>query len=178
MADDFQAQNPSFRKPLTQSRLKELLLYDPGTGLCSWRVGRRGVSAGALAGSKTKRGRIRIKIDYVEYFAHQVAWLYMTGELISQIDHHDLDQSNNRWPNLRRAASSTNGANKRKQQMPWEMASKLKGVYRSRHKGKWDSRVSCRGKRYFLGSFTSEEAAHAAYVAKATELFGEFARAA
>lgn len=180
MAANSKPENVRARKALTQERLKELLHYDPETGVFTWAIGRPGAAKGAVAGCATKRGRWRIKIDRVEYFGHQVAFLYMTGEIPAElIDHRDLVPLNNKWENLREATPSLNNANTPKILKRGHAASALKGVYRGKTPGTWASRVTYRGKRYFLGgSYLTEEGAHAAYVAKAQELFGEFARAA
>ena len=73
------------RKPaLTAARLRELLDYDPATGIFRWRIlGRQfnpheGEEAGALS---TCRGNsIVIRIDYRMYHANRLAWLYVYGE--------------------------------------------------------------------------------------------------
>jgi hypothetical protein len=96
----------------------------------------------------------------------------MTGKWCSLvIDHRDGDPSNNRWANLRRATRSQNSANRR---IPRNNPCGFKGV--SRHRGKWDATICKKGRRHFLGSFLTPQAAHAAYVKAARKLFGEFAR--
>ena len=178
MADDSKLQNSRDRKPLTQARIRRLFHYDPDEGILRWRVNRGKVRAGSIAGCVTKRGRIHLKVDYKDYFAHQIIWCYVTGEFIEMIDHRDLNQANNRWNNLREATCSNNHANKRKPKSKHEQASPLKGAQRDKTGKRWMSRIACHRKRYFLGLFDTDEEAHEAYVKKARELFGEFARAA
>ena len=50
----------------------------------------------------------------------------------------------------------------------------LKGVTRQR--GRYHARIRCGGVTHCLGLFETATATHAAYAAKAAELFGEFAR--
>jgi hypothetical protein len=52
----------------------------------------------------------------------------------------------------------------------------LKGV--SSRRGRWRAQIGFHGASLHIGTFASPEAAYAAYVAKAAELFGDFARAA
>lgn len=52
----------------------------------------------------------------------------------------------------------------------------FKGVRKKRNK--WESFLYSKGKGYYLGTFNSPEEASAAYLAKAREIYGEFARAA
>ena len=60
---------------LTAERLRELLNYDPLTGVFSWRVNGRGRSGvGTVAGGSNHKYK-RIAIDKKEYFVHRLAWL-------------------------------------------------------------------------------------------------------
>ena len=161
------------RPRLTQARLHELLEYDPDTGEFRWlqRPNRR-IKKGALAGSIVKRsGYKRIAIDHRTYMAHQLAWFYMTGEWCRpMIDHRDGNRANNCWSNLRSATRSENNANS----VPSGNISGFKGV--SSIGGRWHARISKNGRRHALGTYATPQEAHAAYVAAARELFGEFAR--
>jgi HNH endonuclease len=149
------------------------LHYDDQTGEFRWlkRTGPR-VRAGQIAGFLNRDRYRLIAIDGRGYPAHRLAWLYMTGKWRSLvIDHRDGDPSNNRWANLRRATRSQNSANRRvPRHNPWG----LKGV--SHRRGKWYANICKRGRKQFLGTFSTPQAAHAAYAKAARNLFGEFAR--
>jgi HNH endonuclease/AP2 domain len=133
----------------------------------------RSVQADDVAGLLDGDGYRRITIKGRIYQAHQLAWLYMTGKWCSRvIDHRDGDPSNNRWANLRRATISQNNANRR---IHRNNKCGFKGVVRN-HIGRWCAAIYKDGRRYHLGSFATPEEAHAAYVAAARKLFGEFAR--
>ena len=100
---------------LTAERARELLHYDPETGVFTWRVR---VSSRKLAGSvaggffATVRYR-RITVDRKTYREHRLAWLYSYGRFPEQdLDHIDCDPSNNRLANLREADKSQNQWNK------------------------------------------------------------------
>lgn len=160
----------------TQERLKELLSYNRRTGLFRWKVAKAAcVRRGDIAGNPSPGRYTKIQIDGISYQAHLLAWIYVRGVRPAQIDHRDLEPSNNRWPNLRPASGTQNQANKPKSP---GRSSQFKGV--TWHKGarKWQSSIKAEGRSYYLGLFDSEGAAHAAYVAKAEILFGTFARAA
>jgi len=164
---------------LTLERLKEVLDYEPDTGLFRWKVERGGTKIGEVAGHHKGPRYIRINIDRVSYRAHILAWFYMTGEWPSRfIDHKDTDKANNRWGNLRLATKSQNMAN---MPAPKHNTSGLKGAHRYKagaSYGKpWQSTISVDKKSISLGHFATAEEAHAAYVAAAQRLFGEFARA-
>jgi hypothetical protein len=76
-------------RELTAERLREVLNYNPGTGVFTWRVqtGRR-APVGAIAGCITWYGYIAIKIDCCRHLAHRLAWFYVTGAWPKdQIDH-------------------------------------------------------------------------------------------
>jgi len=158
------------KKPprLTRARLRELLHYDRDTGEFRWwkRVGDE-VELGAVA------GHVEIRVDERAYPAHQLAWFYTTGRWgRPMIDHRDGNSTNNRRTNLRLASPSQNTANRR----PGNNRSGYKGVDFHRRLERWRAVICNKGRRIYLGSFTTPEAAHAAYAAAARELFGEFAR--
>lgn len=164
---------------VTVERLRDLLNYDPETGVFTWRIGRkgRGCAAGAVAGRvRDHDGYCRLGIDGERYFAHQLAWLHVHGEWAnSDLDHINGQPDDNRIANLRIATGSENLANARR---PCHNTSGFKGVSWHRVAGKWRATIKKNRVPIHIGHFTSAEDAHAAYVAKAKELFGEFARAA
>jgi len=90
---------------LTQERLKELLHYDPYCGEFWWK-GRKGISAGTLAGTTVAGGR-KLNIDTKQLTAHKVAILYMEGFYPQgKVRHIDGDRLNNSYANLLCASST------------------------------------------------------------------------
>ena len=166
------------RRPrLTRARLRELLHYDSETGEFRWRKRPRNWARPSLSAghSRSEEGYRCISIDRRLYRAHQLAWFYMMGRWCRPaIDHRDGDAGNNRWSNLRRATASQNNANRRR---PRHNKSGHKGVSLCSKSGKWRATISRNGKITHLGRFETAQAAHAAYLAAARKLFGEFARA-
>ena len=155
---------------LTQARLKELLHYDPATGVFTnaRQRGQRGV-LGAVAGSPNgARGYIRIKINGAKYFAHRLAWLHEYGALpATQIDHIDRNPANNKISNLRVATSSENMQNTG---LRCDNISGYKGVTRHTQENKWRARITINRKQYCLGLFDDAIAANTAYLAAARKL--------
>lgn len=155
---------------LTHERLLEVLSYDPTSGTFIRK------STGRLVGASNGGDYGTIKIDRKTYKAHRLAWFYVKREWpASDIDHRDLNKGNNRFLNLREASESLN-----KRNSPTYRSNKvgLKGVCLNKRGGKFRAQISINGSTKRIGSFASAEEAHAAYVAEATRLFGEFARAA
>lgn len=66
---------------LTQERLKELLHYDPETGVFTRRVtvsnGR--FKAGSVAGTVGSKGEVKVTLDRRAYSAAKLAWMYTCG---------------------------------------------------------------------------------------------------
>jgi hypothetical protein len=100
------------KRKLTQERLKELLDYNPDTGVFTRKVRQSGnAKEGAIAGSNTT-GYIRIGVDGPEYAAHRLAFLWMEGYFPeNEVDHIDRNPSNNRWNNLREVSHQCNVRN-------------------------------------------------------------------
>lgn len=168
---------------LSVSRLRELLDYEPETGMFKWRQTRCGrAMAGNKAGNLRKDAKrdalyyINIKIDDKTYLAHRLAWLHVYGVWPScHIDHIDGDGTNNRFANLRAATQSENGRNTGRSKAN---SSGFKGVSWHKKTKKWTARIMVHGRSKSLGYFSTPEAAHNAYRAAAIDMHGEFARAA
>lgn len=164
---------------LSYARLREVLSYDPETGIFVWliRSGEsewNGKNAGNVAGSVNGHGYVQIKIDGFRYLAHRLAWFYTTGIRPNHfIDHADGVRTNNRIANLRKADDFQNSANSCVRR---DNRTGYKGVSYSAANGKYRSAITSNGKRYYLGSFPTAQKAHDAYKAAAIKLHGEFAR--
>ena len=156
---------------ITQERLKELLNYDPDTGVFTWLVSSRGVKAG-VAGCVHPLGYIQININGRSYRAHRLAFLYMTGTFPDdQVDHINGMRADNRWLNLREATHSENLRNCGKYA---NNTSGYKGVHKYKITGKWVAHCHAHGKQHHLGYHDTAEAAHAAYCKFASEHHAEF----
>lgn len=154
---------------LSAERLRELLAYDPTTGVWTWR-------ADGTAAGRVTHGYIRIYTGAGDYYAHRLACLYMTGEWpAGLVDHEDENGLNNRWTNLRPANKSKNGANRGR---PLNNQSGWKGVSLCGRTGRWRADICVSKKTKNLGRFDCPAAAHLAYAVAASIAFGEFARAA
>lgn len=167
---------------INAEQLRELLHYDPDTGIFT-RIKiiapQSRVKIGDIAGCANREGYVRIKLGGRKgrsYSAQRLAWLYMTGKWPKdEVDHIDLNTSNNRWNNLREANRSTNIANTRRRV---DNTSGAKGVYWRESDRKWRAEISAHKRRIFLGSFDHFEDARDAYHRAAIEHYGEFARIA
>jgi hypothetical protein len=156
---------------LTQERLKELIEYDPETGMFRRRViiGNNSVKDWTK-GSIGKRGCYTLSVDGYTYKAHRLAYLYMVGNWPRHlVDHKDCDPQNNRWDNLRKATPSENSANKK-----FYSQYGAKGIVKS--KDRWSAQIRMEGKRFYLGTYDTIEEAHAAYCGAGRVLHGEFFR--
>lgn len=87
------------------------------------------------------------------------------------VDHKDGNTLNCSRANLRVCTPRQNSLNRRK--TPGHTSQYLGVSWHAN--AKWQSKITCNGKLYFLGLFTSEKAAALAYNRAARRLFGEFA---
>lgn len=160
---------------ITQAQLQAVLSYDPQSGAFTWLETRGSIKAGQLAGY-AKRGYVAVNVFNGWCTAHRLAWLWMTGEWpTSFVDHRDGNGLNNSWANLRLATLSQNAAN---MVLSKRNKSGFKGVSFNKAVGRWQAGLKHKGRSYHLGLHDTPEQAHAAYLEKAKEIFGEFARAA
>lgn len=149
------------REELSQSRLKELLHYNPKTGVFTRRIATsRRVKSGDIAGSKNGDGYILIMVDSKRHLAHRLAWLYMHGVWpTDQIDHINGDRADNRRCNLREATRAENAQNTIAR--PNNKVGYL-GVTKDR--SKYKAQIGVDGAIINLGLFATPEQAHQAYL--------------
>lgn len=139
---------------ITAEQLRELLIYDPETGIFTR-------NDGEPAGTTHATGYIDIRVDGLKYRAHRLAWLYMTGSFpVGVVDHRDGARANNRWNNLRDVTQFVNMQNQRLPRA--DSRSGLLGV--TAHQGRWRASIKVDGRRIYLGTYQEPEEAQAAYL--------------
>jgi hypothetical protein len=158
-------------------RLRQVLDYNPCTGVFKWKVtvgrGGSGRLAGEEAGSlrSGKVDYVLIRVDGCRYYAHRLAWFYVYGRWPKRLDHKDRRGQNNAIKNLREATVKQNLANRCVQS---NNRLGVKGV-RLRRGGSYEARINLAGKQQVLGYFRTAEEAHTAYLAALKSQYGEFA---
>lgn len=121
---------------ITQEQLKELLHYDPNTGVFTAREAWGRYSrypAGTRVGRPNGSGYRQVYIGAAKksFKEHRLAVLYMTGEWpVGEVDHINRIKDDNRWSNLRVVTRAENRRN---------LGSS--GVYETPG-GRWTSRIS------------------------------------
>jgi hypothetical protein len=147
---------------LTQERLRELLHYNPDTGIFTRLVRTsQNMRVGDIAGNLDCRGYLVFCICGIKYYAHRVAWLYMTGKWpVDEIDHINGIKNENRWENLREATPTINVQNQRKAQKGNK--SGFLGV--SPHRKRFVAWIKSNDGQRYLGIFDTPELAHQAYL--------------
>lgn len=167
-----------FKPEIPVEMIRAILHYDPDTGVFTWRWSRGSVRAGAVAGTiDAETGCINIGVTNEgykgTYKAHRLAWAYMTGAWpTKQIDHKDVNRLNNRWRNLREATPDQNKANSRS----YANAAHKKGAHYRKSTGRWSAAIRIMNRTVHLGTYDTEDEAHARYCQEATAIRGEFAR--
>ena len=146
---------------LTQEELKELLNYNPETGIFTRAINsgrndrwKKGSVAGYLDDSN---GYIKVSLLGKRYYAHRLAWLYVHGEFpVNKIDHENHDRTDNRIINIRLASDSQNAMNCSKQV---NNTSGTTGVVWDKDLLKWAARIMVNRKCLYLGVFVDIELA-------------------
>jgi hypothetical protein len=166
------------RTELTAEHLREVLHYDPDTGIFRWRIKRNGYGGGTkpgmIAGTIGANGYRYIGLDQKPLLAHRLAFLYVNGHWPAKcIDHIDGDPLNNCYANLREATHQQNMSNIKKHRTN---TSGFRGVS-FQHNG-YLAQIYLNGSSRYLGRFKTAEEASAAYERVAREARGEFYREA
>lgn len=163
-------------EPLTQDRVRSLLIYNGETGQFIRRVSTapRAV-AGSVAGDVDSKGYWRLRVDGRRYLAHRLVWFYVHGVWPKdEIDHINGIRTDNRIENLREASRFEN---KRNTGAHCDSRSRHKGVSFHAPSKRWRARIHMNGEEHWIGVFDTPEDAAAAYRDVSAEHFGEFSRA-
>jgi hypothetical protein len=160
---------------ITAERVRELVSYDPETGLFFWRQREHGPRAGTQTGKPRHDGYCRVFLDGRSYLAHRLAWLitYDVWPAVD-VDHIDGNPSNNRIANLRSTSRSQNLYN---QKLPVNNKTGRKGVCFDPARGLYAAYITVGKKRIPLGRFAKLETAIEVRAEAEKKYHGEFARA-
>lgn len=176
------SQSESFNDEITSETLKEILHYDPNTGVFTW-LPRKPTTwmvktwnsrhAGNEAGGFGLHGYRMIPVSRKSYLAHRLAWLYMTGQWpVDDIDHINGDRKDNRFSNLREATRAQNIYN----QSTIRAKSGYRGVKLHKKTGTYHARIAHEGQAISLGYFETAEMADVAYRTAEKLLRGKWVR--
>lgn len=118
------------------------------------------VRTGKVKGSRTSNGYLKLQWNrgengLVECYAHRFVWYLHHGEIAEglQVDHINLDKTDNRIENLRLVTVDYNNQNR-----------KFRGYSWNKKMGQFKAQILVKGKSMYLGSFDKEEDARAAYI--------------
>lgn len=153
---------------LTQKRLKALLHYNPETGIFTRLVRTtNSLKIGDVAGGDSGNGYIQIRVGGGLYWAHRLAWLYMTGKWPRlHIDHENGNGMDNRFHNLRDKDRSFNMQNRRRARV--DNSCGFLGV-QTNNSG-FQARITVKGKRISLGTYSNPAKAHEIYLSAKRKL--------
>jgi AP2 domain/HNH endonuclease len=168
------------RELITQEYLHSIMNYDPDTGVFTWKWREdkpnnvNAAFAGKAIGTITEKNYLQLTIDYGQYPASVIAWVYMKGIWPEgMVDHKNRNTLDNRFDNLRDSLGGQNQWNRGK---PSNNTTGFKGVCYDKSRDKYTVYIQANHKRHFIGRFDTPEAAHAAYCEAAHRLHGDFAR--
>lgn len=136
---------------LTQDRLKELLDYDPETGVFTWKIRVNNKKIRTVAGSIDKEGYCIICLDGKKHRSHRLAFLYMEGYLPENcVDHIDRNKNNNKWDNLREVSHTCNMRNRDIQK---NNKSGIIGISWNKRDNNWLASIRISNKSFYLGYY-------------------------
>ncbi|GKK65532.1 HNH endonuclease [Klebsiella variicola] len=166
--------------------LKCILDYCPSTGVFTWKKRAReefssqrahstfnAKFAGKQCGSLTNK-YLTIRINNSLYYSHRLAWAMHYGEWpVGDVDHINMDKTDNRISNLRLARRRDNMNNLTATK---SNKSGFIGVYWAKRERKWVSGITIDYKFHHLGYFDDPVSAASAYNAACEKANGRFSK--
>lgn len=160
---------------MQQAELKTYVIYDANTGVFSARCKRNKIKPGDILGYKRPDGYVQFRVNGIRKLAHQWAYLYTYGYIPEELDHINLDKSDNRISNLRPITRSLNMHNTNK---PVTNTSGYKGIWLDKRVNKWVAELWLNREKIYIGNYDSPDIAYAAYCNVAKQYLKEYARLA
>jgi hypothetical protein len=161
----------------TADEIRGALDLDPATGILTWKNPsvHNPYLLGRVFGNIRPDGYLGGRVFGKAYLVHRLVWLHFYGEWpAGELDHIDLDKTNNRISNLREATRSDNihNTNARKHNKLG-----VKGIYERQYASgkRYRASIHENGKRRDLGAFLTLLEAKAAYEEAARRAYGSFA---
>lgn len=152
--------------------IRDLVDYNPETGVLTAKANFSGRQAGSVIGSQTWQGYYAFSLFGKKCFAHRLAWLLHYGEWPSQpIDHINGIKTDNSIRNLRLCSLSQNQFNKPTQK---NNTTGVKGVYWNKRDKRYVASVQFNGKKYSAGHHKDIENAKEAVMKLREKLAREF----
>lgn len=146
-------------------------MFKNATDAAKWNNKMQGVRAFTTV---SDNGYYRGGLFGKKYTAHAVIWALYHGSWPKyEIDHINGDGLDNSIKNLRECNRSQNQMNRNFQK---NSKTKIKGVWFSKSKGKYESSIRHYGKKVHIGTFDTIEEAAMAYEKAARELHGDYVR--
>ena len=150
---------------MTQKQLKSIVKYNRKTGLFTYvaNVRHSKMKIGQVAGGRSSKGYIGIRIRGKNYLAHRLAFLYVTGKFPHknmQVDHVNMIKTDNLWTNLRLVTPSLNCANR-------SFKRKSKEGYvgvRAHYTSKFTAWATINNKPTYIGAYKTAKEAGMAYI--------------
>jgi hypothetical protein len=146
---------------ITAAQLREVLDYDPETGVFTRRKAHNHLPAGRVVGTIDSHGYLVVRLDGVLWKAHRLAWLYAHGTApAGEIDHINGVRFDNRLKNLRDVSASVNSQNRGRAYV--RSKSGVIGV--SKNRRQWRAQICVRGEIIELGNYKTLEQASEVYL--------------
>lgn len=138
---------------LTLERLKEIIDYNPESGIFIAKIRRSHCQKGDVVGCNYGDGYMRTAIDGRDYLLHRLAWFYVYGQMPKMIDHINGDRGDNRIENLRIADYHINARNSCRKT---NSSARFKGISWHKVSKKWQVQIRCGGELIPLGYFDDD----------------------
>lgn len=146
--------------------LRQLLTYDPETGVLTWQSRPREMFLSEVSWKRwntryARKAALRTAdghgyyvgaVFHKQYISHRVIWAMAYGEWPDKIDHINGVKTDNRIANLR---SVTQAENLRNAALRSDNKSGVSGVHWQENLGKWRAEITVDGVNIHLGRFAS-----------------------
>ncbi|RKR65562.1 HNH endonuclease [Yokenella regensburgei] len=142
--------------------LRSVFDYSKETGVFRWKAKTPGRNRqGKVAGKINNNGYVVIKLNGIEYQAHRLAWIYVTGDNpCGIIDHINRVRADNRFSNLRDVSHLDNTWN---QSIRKNNTSGYQGCNFHKNTKKWEAKIRLNLRLIHLGYYSTAKDAGIAY---------------